>query len=81
VGAAHALRIRGEKRIVACFFGDGAINRGPFLEALNWAAIHALPLLFVCEVRHDRHGHDDGGRGRAGALARHRRSRPCRGWQ
>jgi pyruvate dehydrogenase E1 component alpha subunit len=49
VGAAHALRIRGEKRIVACFFGDGAINRGPFLEALNWAAIHALPLLFVCE--------------------------------
>jgi pyruvate dehydrogenase E1 component alpha subunit len=34
---------------VACFFGDGAINRGPFLEALNWAAIHALPVLFVCE--------------------------------
>ena len=33
----------------ACFFGDGAVNRGPFLEALNWAAIHALPVLFVCE--------------------------------
>jgi acetoin:2,6-dichlorophenolindophenol oxidoreductase subunit alpha len=49
VGAAHAVKIRGEKRIVACFFGDGAVNRGPFLEALNWAAIHALPLLFVCE--------------------------------
>ena len=49
VGAAHAIRIRGEKRIVACFFGDGAINRGPFLEGLNWAKIHALPLLFVCE--------------------------------
>jgi acetoin:2,6-dichlorophenolindophenol oxidoreductase subunit alpha len=49
VGAAHAVKIRGEKRIVACFFGDGAINRGPFLEALNWAAIHALPVLFVCE--------------------------------
>ncbi len=49
VGAAHAIRIRGEERIVACFFGDGAINRGPFLEALNWAAIHALPVLFVCE--------------------------------
>jgi TPP-dependent pyruvate/acetoin dehydrogenase alpha subunit len=49
VGAAHAIKIRGEKRIVACFFGDGAINRGPFLEALNWAAIHALPVLFVCE--------------------------------
>jgi acetoin:2,6-dichlorophenolindophenol oxidoreductase subunit alpha len=49
VGAAHAVKIRGEKRVVACFFGDGAINRGPFLEALNWAAIHALPVLFVCE--------------------------------
>jgi len=49
VGAAHAVKIRNEKRIVACFFGDGAVNRGPFLEALNWAAIHALPLLFVCE--------------------------------
>ncbi len=49
VGAAHAIKIRNEKRIVACFFGDGAINRGPFLEALNWAAIHALPVLFVCE--------------------------------
>jgi pyruvate dehydrogenase E1 component alpha subunit len=49
VGAAHAIRIKGEKRIVACFFGDGAINRGPFLEALNWAAVHRLPVLFVCE--------------------------------
>jgi TPP-dependent pyruvate/acetoin dehydrogenase alpha subunit len=49
VGAAHAVKIRNERRIVACFFGDGAINRGPFLEALNWAAIHALPVLFVCE--------------------------------
>jgi pyruvate dehydrogenase E1 component alpha subunit len=49
VGAAHAVKIRKEKRIVACFFGDGAVNRGPFLEALNWAAIHALPVLFVCE--------------------------------
>ena len=49
VGAAHAIKVCGERRIVACFFGDGAINRGPFLEALNWAAIHALPVLFVCE--------------------------------
>src|SRR5688500_4310675 len=48
-GAAHAIKIRNEKRVVACFSGDGAINRGPYLEALNWAAIHALPVLFVCE--------------------------------
>ena len=49
VGAAHAVKIRGGQEIVACFFGDGAINRGPFLEGLNWAAIHALRVLFVCE--------------------------------
>jgi pyruvate dehydrogenase E1 component alpha subunit len=49
VGAAHALKIQHRPGLVACFFGDGAINRGPFLEALNWAAIHALPVLFVCE--------------------------------
>jgi pyruvate dehydrogenase E1 component alpha subunit len=49
VGAAQALKLRGIPAVVACFFGDGAINRGPFLEALNWAASFALPVLFVCE--------------------------------
>ena len=49
VGAAQAQKIRGTGAIVACFFGDGAINRGPFLEGLNWARIYSLPVLFVCE--------------------------------
>ena len=49
VGAAHAVKIRKEARIVACFFGDGAVNRGPFLEGLNWAKVHELGVLFVCE--------------------------------
>lgn len=48
-GAAHAIRLRGEDRVVVCFFGDGAINRGPFLEGLNWAGVFKLPILFVCE--------------------------------
>jgi acetoin:2,6-dichlorophenolindophenol oxidoreductase subunit alpha len=48
-GAAHALKIRGLPHIVACFFGDGAANRGPFLEGLNWAQVYQLPVLFVCE--------------------------------
>jgi len=48
-GAAHAQKIKGEGGITVCFFGDGAINRGPFLEALNWAQIYQLPVLFVCE--------------------------------
>lgn len=49
VGAAHAQKLQGQDAITACFFGDGAINRGPFLEALNWAQVYALPVLFVCE--------------------------------
>jgi pyruvate dehydrogenase E1 component alpha subunit len=48
-GAAHALKIQRRPDIVACFFGDGAINRGPFLEGLNWAQVYGLPVLFVCE--------------------------------
>jgi pyruvate dehydrogenase E1 component alpha subunit len=48
-GAAHAIKLKGEDRIVCCIFGDGAINRGPFLEGLNWARIFDLPVLFVCE--------------------------------
>lgn len=48
-GAAHAVRLRGERRVVACLFGDGAVNRGPFLEGLNWAKVFELPVLFVCE--------------------------------
>jgi len=48
-GAAHAIKLKKEKRIVCCIFGDGAINRGPFLEGLNWAKVFNLPVLFVCE--------------------------------
>jgi pyruvate dehydrogenase E1 component alpha subunit len=49
VGAAHAQKLQGRRDITVCFFGDGATNRGPFLEALNWAQVHQLPVLFVCE--------------------------------
>ncbi len=49
VGAAHAQKLQGRDTVTACFFGDGAINRGPFLESLNWAKVYRLPVLFVCE--------------------------------
>ncbi len=49
VGAAQAQKLQGRDAITVCFFGDGAINRGPFLEALNWARVFSLPVLFVCE--------------------------------
>ncbi|MFN0162761.1 MAG: thiamine pyrophosphate-dependent dehydrogenase E1 component subunit alpha [Burkholderiales bacterium] len=48
-GAAHAMKLKRRPNIVACFFGDGAANRGPFLESLNWAGVYQLPVLFVCE--------------------------------
>ncbi len=49
VGAAQSMRVQGRDAIAVTFFGDGALNRGPFAEALNWAAAFALPVLFVCE--------------------------------
>jgi len=48
-GAAHGVKILGGDQIVVCFFGDGAANRGPFLEGMNWAGVFDLPILFVCE--------------------------------
>jgi 2-oxoisovalerate dehydrogenase E1 component len=48
-GLALAARSRGDGQVVACFFGDGAASRGDFHEALNFAGIHQLPIVFVCE--------------------------------
>ncbi len=49
VGAAQGLKMQKSDAIATCMFGDGAINRGPFLEGLNWAVLFKLPVLFVCE--------------------------------
>ncbi len=49
VGAAHSIKIQNKANIAVSFFGDGAINRGPFAEGLNWAAAFKLPVLFICE--------------------------------
>ena len=49
VGAALALKYKGRKEIVLCFFGDGAANQGCFHESLNLAAIWKLPVVFLCE--------------------------------
>jgi pyruvate dehydrogenase E1 component alpha subunit len=48
-GAALSAKIRGTKQVAVCFFGDGALNQGIVFEAMNMAAIWALPVLFVCE--------------------------------
>ncbi len=49
VGAALAAKMQRSGRISAVFFGDGAADEGTFHESLNFAALHQLPVLFVCE--------------------------------
>jgi TPP-dependent pyruvate/acetoin dehydrogenase alpha subunit len=50
VGSALASKIRGEAgRIFVANFGDGAMEQGVFYESLNFAALHQLPVLFLCE--------------------------------
>lgn len=48
-GAGLSARLRGSGQVAVCFFGDGGINKGPFHEALNFASVKALPVVFVCE--------------------------------
>ena len=49
VGTALASVLLGRDRVTAIFFGDGAIEEGIFHEALNFAALNKLPVLFICE--------------------------------
>jgi pyruvate dehydrogenase E1 component alpha subunit len=48
-GAALSALLRGSGQVTVCFFGDGTTNIGAFHEALNFAAVYALPIVFVCE--------------------------------
>jgi TPP-dependent pyruvate/acetoin dehydrogenase alpha subunit len=49
VGFALAFKRTQSNRVVVAFFGDGATEEGVFTESLNFAALHKLPILFVCE--------------------------------
>jgi TPP-dependent pyruvate/acetoin dehydrogenase alpha subunit len=48
-GAALAFQMRGEDRVSVCFFGDGTTQRGDFHEALNFAGVLKLPVVYVIE--------------------------------
>ena len=48
-GAAWSAQYRGSGQVAVCFFGDGTTNIGAFHEALNYAAVYRLPVVFVCE--------------------------------
>ena len=49
VGVALAMKMRREPGIVITYFGDGASSVGDCHEAMNFAAIHRLPVVFFCE--------------------------------
>jgi 2-oxoisovalerate dehydrogenase E1 component alpha subunit len=48
-GIAYAAKLRGDGTVTLCTFGDGATSTGEFHEGLNFAAVHRLPVVFVCE--------------------------------
>jgi TPP-dependent pyruvate/acetoin dehydrogenase alpha subunit len=48
-GAAFSAQYRGTEQVAVCFFGDGTTNIGAFHEAINFAAVFKLPVVFVCE--------------------------------
>ncbi len=48
-GAALTARYRKTGQVAVSFFGDGGINKGTFHEALNFAAVRQLPVIFLCE--------------------------------
>lgn len=48
-GMAMAFKLRGEARCAITWFGDGSTSRGDFHEAMNWAGVQRLPVIFVLE--------------------------------
>src|SRR5436309_10456917 len=48
-GMAMAFKLRGEQRCALTWFGDGSTSRGDFHEAMNWAGVQKLPVVFVLE--------------------------------
>lgn len=48
-GVAWTLARTGQGRVALTFFGDGATEEGVFAESLNFAAVHRLPVIYVCE--------------------------------
>ena len=49
VGAAYAMKYRKEERAVLVTFGDGSTSEGEWHESMNFAAVHKLPIVFLCE--------------------------------
>ncbi len=48
-GLGMAFKLRGEQRAALTWFGDGSTSRGDFHEAMNWAGVQKLPVIFILE--------------------------------
>ncbi|MBP7738933.1 MAG: thiamine pyrophosphate-dependent dehydrogenase E1 component subunit alpha [Spirochaetes bacterium] len=49
LGAALASHIKNDGTVAVAFFGDGAAGEGVLYESINFASVHKLPLIFICE--------------------------------
>jgi pyruvate dehydrogenase E1 component alpha subunit len=49
VGMAHAFKLKRERRVAMCFFGDGGSSAGLTHESLNWASVFQAPVVFIVE--------------------------------
>jgi len=49
VGAGLSCKLKHPGQVAVCFFGDASSNNGTFHESMNFAAVHRLPVIFVCE--------------------------------
>jgi TPP-dependent pyruvate/acetoin dehydrogenase alpha subunit len=49
VGYAYAMKLKRTGVVTVSVFGDGAVEEGAYHESMNFAALHKLPVLFVCE--------------------------------
>ena len=51
-GCAWATKLKGETQVSVCYFGDGATSEGDFHEALNFASVYQVPVIFFCQNNH-----------------------------
>ncbi|REK56292.1 MAG: pyruvate dehydrogenase (acetyl-transferring) E1 component subunit alpha [Geobacillus sp.] len=48
-GCAWATKLKGKTQVSVCYFGDGATSQGDFHEALNFASVYQVPVIFFCQ--------------------------------
>jgi pyruvate dehydrogenase E1 component alpha subunit len=48
-GVAFSAQYQGQDTVIACYFGDGAVDEGAFHESLNLASVWKLPIVYICE--------------------------------